>query len=238
MVHGLQAEHTTLKGALHGITAELRKLRARAAARTARLRARTAATAAEWRTLCALCARKDGETSAAAAYLQHLHGSKMPASTRDMLLQKLQMWWERSSSADRTAWVGAPRTRAETLAVSAARSFLDAATLHACVTEQNFEKGLAPTSRALLHLLRREAAAPSSTSTPCRRRQSQFQWLRRWRRRWRVKLGRIAAREHIPDDVAHAKAPGGLTRTPHIRAVFRIASARRKKQPREQRATK
>ena len=50
-----------------------------------------------------------------------------------------------------------------------------------------------------------------------------------------MKLGRIAAREHIPDDVAHAKAPGGLTRRPHIGAVFAHRLCNKKKQPHEQR---
>ena len=131
----------------------------------------------------------------------------MAATACETLLQKVQTWWVRSSAADRTAWARAPRTRAESLAVAAAPTSFHASTLHACIEEENFRRGIAPTSRALLHLLRKHATSQSCASTHVPRRKSQFQWLRRWHTRWHVKLARIAAGEHIPDDVARSKAP-------------------------------
>jgi len=206
MEAALQGEHTKLKTALHAVARELRKVRARAAARSARPRAAAPCSAAQWCTLCSLCAAGNGDTTSAAAYLRHVRGEKMEDATCNMLVEKVRLWWEQSSAAERHAWAAAPRTCAQTRAVSAAQSFLHASRLHACVTEQNFLKGIAPTSRGVLHLLQGQVVSHSASSTRLPGRRSQFQWLRRWRRRWRVKLGRIAAREQIPEDVARAKA--------------------------------
>ena len=130
-----------LKAAAHAVTAQLRKLRGRAAARAARPRAATACSGAQWRTLRSLGAAEDVDTTIAAAYLRHVHGDKMAATACETLLQKVQTWWARSSAADRTAWARAPRTRAESLAVATARTFSHASTLHSCIEEPNFWKG-------------------------------------------------------------------------------------------------
>ena len=111
----LQQEHTMLKSAVHAVTAQLR---------TARPRAAMPCTAAQWRTLCSLCALQSGDTRIAAAFVQHVHGAKMSAAASETLLQQLQAWWTRSCTAERAAWAGAPRTRAESLALTAARGFL------------------------------------------------------------------------------------------------------------------
>ena len=211
-----------LKAALHAVTAQLRKLRGRAAARGARPRAATACSGAQWRTLCSLCAAKDGDTTIAAACLRHVHGGKMAATACETLLQKVQTWWVRSSAADRTAWARAPRTRAESLAVAAARASFHASTLHSGIEGPNFRKGIAPTSRGLLHLLRKHATSQSCASTHVPQRKSQFQWLRRWRTRWHVKLARIAAREHIPDGVPRSKAPAGHGQISHSAWLLRL----------------
>ena len=87
MAPSLQEEHTMLKAALHAVTAQQRKLRGRAAARAARPRAATACSGAQWRTVCSLCAAKDGDTTIAAACLRHVHGDKMAATACETLLQ-------------------------------------------------------------------------------------------------------------------------------------------------------
>ena len=183
MAGPLHAEHAMLKAALDAVTAQLRKVRGRAAARGARPRAATVCIAAQWRTLCSLCAREDGETSIAAAYLRHVHADHLPGSACDTLLKKVHAWWLRSSAAERAAWAGAPRTRAESLAVAAATSFVHASTLHSCIAKQHFAKGIAPTSQALLHLLRKHGGLQSSVGAHMPRRKSKLQWLRRWRTR-------------------------------------------------------
>ena len=77
-----------LKAAAPAVTAQLRKLRGRAAARAARPRAATACSGAQWRTLCSLCAAEDVDTTIAAAYLRHVHGDKMAATACETLLQR------------------------------------------------------------------------------------------------------------------------------------------------------
>ena len=238
MAAPLHAEHEMLKAALHAVTAQLRKARGRAATRAARPRAATECTAPQWRTLCSLCAAKHGDTSIAAAYLRHVHGSRLPGSACETLLKKVHAWWLRSSAEDRSAWAGAPRTRAESLAVAAARSFVHASTLHSCIAKENFVKGIAPTSQALLHLLRNHGPLESCGTTHVPRRKSQFQWLRRWRTRWHVKLGRIPAREHTPDDVARSKAARGerilavftdfSSHSPHLKAAPQVNARQQK----------
>ena len=197
-----------LKAAAHAVTAQLLMLRGRAAARAARPRAATACSGEQWRTLCSLCAAEDVDTTIPAAYLRHAHGDKMAATACETLLQKVQT------------------------------TFSHASTLHSCIEEPNFWKGIAPTSRGLLHLLRKHATSQSCASTHVPRRKSQFQWSRRWRTRWHEKLARIAARGHIPDNVACSKAPAGhgqtslsawLLRLFLSAATLHAASARRKK---------
>ena len=155
----------------------------------------------------------------AGAYLRHVHADHVPRSACETLLKKAHAWWLRSSAEDRSAWAGAPRTRAESLAVAAARSFVHASTLHSCIAKGNFVKGIAPTSQARLHLLRSHGPLESCGTTHVPRRKSQFQWLRRWRTRWHVKLGRVPAREDLPEDVARSKAAPGHGRA-NLRAWF------------------
>lgn len=76
--------------------------------------------------------------------------------------------------------------------------------LYAWVSEQNIQKGLAPTSK---HVLRQRAADLHGAAC-CRTltsRQTEKQWVRRWRQRWGVLLSRFANRETITVQLAQQK---------------------------------
>lgn len=85
------------------------------------------------------------------------------------------------------------------------KKFLQEHNLHGWLETQNVDRGIAPgTAQVWKRRLADGVETPKLAST----RKGQLQWLRRWRLRWDVKIGSVAQREQVPDDVARLKASG------------------------------
>ena len=153
-------------------------------------------------TLTFLC---DGNMKAARHFLKE--HSKLRSKESKEMERHLATWWAaRDADAEHTpehdGFLRCPRV------LEQAAKYLDEHELYAWVEQQNLTKGIAPHS-AIVHsvALPHRTRFPGEPGVPVvQLRRSRIQWLRRWRQRWRIRLGRIAARQCLPDSVAQQKA--------------------------------
>ena len=92
-------------------------------------------------------------------------------------------------------------------ALRAARKFHAERQLEDWVAQQNFKKGLTPSSHALLVERRKQMPEEPTASGGGINgsRKSKLQWLRRWRCRHRVYLAQLRCGDLIPVEQKHAK---------------------------------
>ena len=157
-----------------------------------------------WTRACALTFACQGNLDAAKHFLRE--HSKLSREESDRMATLLQTWWNtREAGAGHDAKVEDSLRCPKVL--RQASSYLKEHRLYAWVGEQNLTKGLAPHS-AIVNAVRNAdtGCSPATGQMPKQLEEKSRQWLRRWRQRWRIRMGRIAARECIPDCIAQEKA--------------------------------
>jgi hypothetical protein len=152
-----------------------------------------------------LCLTK-GRRERAITYL--VDRRRVPAATATDVVQKQFEWYCAAAQDGCEQWPGVAATSARhRSAIRQARAFMGEERLFRWVEEQNIGKGLAPCSASVLLREENDTVEPvvprSAVST---QRRSKLQWLRRWRRRWSTRLGTIALRERVANDIMQRKA--------------------------------
>ena len=174
-----------------------------------------------WRVACAIFAICHPDAEPATTYIAR-SGNEF-AGNEEEWRRQLRNWWEQCVAKGELQEHLHPRTKTGSMYHHVALKFLKEWRLHAWVEKVNLEKGIAPCSRVLVNPLGPPGIeptaipfAPNSTVRP----KSKLQWLRRWRRRWHVEMGHTAAREHISDSEAQAKAGTAKGAFDHSLSLF------------------
>ena len=151
--------------------------------------------ASTFRTLCGILRQTNGCFAAVDAFLRF---KNMRGVSGEDALRDARAWW-RVKSED-TAGVSLPPAGGEPLrGYLEAERFLKEYDLQVWISRQNLDKGLTPSSHAVLQQCTRlvgesQAGALGSSASL---KKTRLQWLRRFRRRWRVRLGKITEGEHM-----------------------------------------
>ena len=141
-----------------------------------------------------------GSQMAAEAFLQRPSDTSSAGCTS--VLRSAQLEYETMDSDDIAALIDDSGPRPCPV-LRRAKTFVHEFNLYRWVKQQNLTKGIAPVTKVVGVQWSKESGDQASGSSTLVR--SQQQWLRRWRTRWGIRLGRIAAREHITSSESQMK---------------------------------
>ena len=144
-----------------------------------------------------------GNTSAASVCLQQL--SRDNESMNTVILNKALAEYQSMGDEDREALLSIEGLAGRRL-VKQMRKLCEEHNLFSWVERQNLSKGIAPRTAVVHDHLKTTHSIDFGCGTSSAKKRSQQQWLRRWRRRWDVNMGRITARETLPENECQYKA--------------------------------
>lgn len=172
-------------------------------------RASTKGTSTFW-ILCGVLRHTNGCFAAVEAYLRF---KNVRGVSGEDALRDARAWW-RVKSQD-TAGVSLPPAGGDALrGYLEAERFLKEYDLQVWISRQNLEKGMTPSSHAVLQQCTRLAGESQAGALggSASQKKTRLQWLRRFRRRWRVRLGKITEGEHMSAQEKRAKVSGSFWR--------------------------
>ena len=150
--------------------------------------------------LCGILRHTNGCFAAVSAFLRF---KNVRGVSGEDALRDARTWWRvRSQNPE---GVSLPPAGGDALrGYLEADRFLKEYDLQVWISRQNLEKGLTPSSHAVLQQCTRLAgeSQAGALGTSASKKKTRLQWLRRYRRRWRVRLGKVQEGEHMS---AHEK---------------------------------
>ena len=177
-------------------------------------------TAGQRNTARSLMAMRDGEPTAAVAFLKSRHTGEPTAAPAWVAVEaELQAWWRGADEATKNAHTQVDEAnRRMRVAVEQAQRFLVDQELESWVADQNVRKGINPVPSLTLEeagrLKRRFGVQIPRT------RKGDRAWMRRWRRRMGLRLRKFPAHEPLENKDLHDKAGAGTGAKKWRRLVF------------------
>ena len=144
-----------------------------------------------------------GDTSAASIYLQQFNQDNKSMNT--VIQNNALTEYQGMTDEERKAMLEIGGLAGRRL-IKQMRKFCEELHLFSWVEKQSLSKGVAPRTTIVHDHLKTTHSIDFGCGTFSAKKRSQQQWLRRWRRRWQVNMGRITARETLPEDECQRKA--------------------------------